>query len=51
VIHERERPADALPLAEEALAIRRAASGDADFETRTSAALRAQILASIEKDK
>jgi tetratricopeptide (TPR) repeat protein len=51
VMHERERPADALPLAEESLAIRRAASGDANFETRASATLRAQILATIEKNK
>ena len=47
VILERNRAADALPLAEEALKIRSNASGEANFETRSSIALRDSILKSI----
>jgi serine/threonine-protein kinase len=47
VLVERNRAADALPIAEEALKIRRNASGEANFETRSSLALRESIVKSI----
>jgi hypothetical protein len=44
---KRQQPADALPIADEALAIRRATLGDRDYETAVSMVTRAKILIAL----